>query len=263
MFDLMRLLRERNLLPRSANRRRSVERGAAMSIATRRWVYLAVFLSAFVVPIGITTTDLILLPTGGDAARSWAAGLPQGQVDLAAVHLSDYPRAYRRALIGRMSPSAVAVAWRSHMSGFIRDHRDLKVEQVAAIRTSIALISPEVFVPRPDPERVAAIRFAAARVRFVLGDRAARELFTELGPARVTSTSVLPLRIRLAEALRSRLVLEADGPDCQCADDLWGCSLGMHCQAGADGCNPDTTWPACGLLWLDDCIGMCKLNDPD
>ncbi len=230
-----------------------------MSTVTKRWVYLCMLLSLIAVPFALVSSDLVLHRTAQDAARSWAVSLSDREKVEASRHVADYPRAYRKALLTELPPAARAQVWRGFLSRYLREHESLRPHEVDAVKEALELMTPELFIDRPSGPRADAIRSAADAVRRELGDSAARELLADLGPAHLVSSPALSLRTRVGDALRNQFVLEA-AESCQCAEDFWGCSSGMHCEEGAGGCTKDTTWPACGLLWMDDCIGLCTLN---
>jgi hypothetical protein len=185
--------------------------------------------------------------------------LDHSQKVKASATISALPLEYRRALMGALTPNERAEVWQGVVQSYITHTPNLNAAQVEALNTAMSTMVPALFSGAADPETLAAAQSAASAVERVLGPDATRQLFFTLGPA-AGDRSSLPLRARLAEALKGSFTLLASG-DCDCNhDQAWfSCGFGEICSE-LTGCTIDDTWPMCGPEWAYACDGLCSLH---
>lgn len=179
----------------------------------------------------------------GDEAWPADAAVSENEAAQAYATLVAQSAGERRRSYGAMPGSMRAALWMHQLRSALRTRSDLTTAQRSVIRRTLILLKAGV------PEMDARLHDLAAQARAEFGDKAARDLFAELGPRDV---DVQP---DPASALhRPR---PADFPTCTCntASDFCG-SRATCWQAG--GCY--FTSLGCGFLWNYSCIGLCQPN---
>ena len=225
-----------------------------MSVTVRRRLLFALVVLALTIPAESVLLRALAAPTQADAASQFAASLGSADLSAAASQIEAYPFTYRRAIMSVLPPAARAAVWQGHIAAYLAMHPELSPSSVALLRNTIALITPDVMSGNGAAN--AQISNVAAQIQATLGKDVADYLLYRLGPKDTTSSSsILPIRERLANFVRDEFTLIARSNDCDCSTD-WGCDAGNHCD-GSTGCNPDNDWPMCGWLWNETCDGSC------
>jgi len=205
-------------------------------------------------------TETILLkalgtPDSKQAAQQWVQGLTPSQLSSAAGAIQSYPFEYRRAIMNALSPALRSSVWQDYIEGYLTANPNLDNATASALQSAIALLTPDLLSRSATDDERAEIHAIAAQVTASLGEDAALDLLYRLGPADGTFPSAEPMTEKLADFLRRSFTLYAGGRNCNC-NTGWGCDGGTYCSTSL-GCNPVTTWPACGWLWEDPCDGAC------
>jgi hypothetical protein len=225
-----------------------------MSVTVRRRLLFALVVLALTIPAESVLLRALAATSTTDAATQFASSLSYSSLTAAASQIESYPFAYRRAIMAALPPAVRAVVWQAHIAAYITLHPELDPSSVAALKTMIGLITPDVMSGSGASN--AQISAIAVQIQATLGKSVADYLFYRLGlPDTSTSSNVLPIRERLANFVRSEFTLLARASDCNCSTD-WGCDSGNHCD-NSTGCNVDNTWPMCGWLWNESCDGSC------
>jgi hypothetical protein len=173
----------------------------------------------------------------------------------AADSIQSYPVMYRKEIMRALTPTLRAEIWREHIQRYMDTHAHLSSDAIPVLKGAIALITPELFDPRGNKQREATA-LLADQLTAILGRGEAEYLLYRLGPRDAQTASIEPLGMRLANHVRDFFAVLALADDCDCSSQ-WGCEgVAETCRTG--GCNVDSSWPACGWLWNEDCDGQCS-----
>jgi len=225
-----------------------------MSVNVRRRLLFALVVLVLTIPAESVLLRALAATSTTDAASQFASNLSYASLTAAASQIEAYPFTYRRAIMSALPPAVRATVWQSHIAAYITMHPELDPSSVAALKTMIGLITPDVMSGSGASN--AQISVIAVQIQATLGNSVADYLFYRLGlPDTSTSSNILPIRERLANFVREEFTLIARASDCDCSTD-WGCDAGGHCD-NSTGCTPDNTWPMCGWLWNETCDGSC------
>ncbi len=179
------------------------------------------------------------------------------------MRIRDYPLEYRRAILKVLPPEQRAAAWRAAIADYIQRQPTLSDMHVNVLENAMARLSPEWFSPPLADQHYQEVDAIVNATHALLGAKATRELFYTLGPD--NSSAALPLRLRLAEHIRTLFEARAD-PPCNCSMewsymcDEWGVPEGDQCSQANVSCSADVEWPMCGALWSYACDGTCRQN---
>jgi hypothetical protein len=156
------------------------------------------------------------------------------------------------------TPERRSEIWRRAINRYVNTHPDLSAEAVAALQTAFTLASPEN-LSAPSAAAKAQTAAVGAQLRVLLGKEEADDLLYRLGPRDGMFASHAPVSHQLTNWVRSKLTAFAApfALDCDC-NLGWGCEAVFATCRDNTGCEPDTSWPACGFLWNSDCDGKCK-----
>lgn len=233
-----------------------------MTTRTRRLAILAILVVAITIPTEVVFLQAITQDSRS-AAGAWASSLSSDDLKTAASRIDQLPIQYRKALLRRLGPQAGAEIWTRHITRYRDAHPELSKEQVSALNAVLGLISTETFT-FPTTEERAASTVMADRIGELFGEDVKRFLMHDLGPRSVTfMTQATPIRQRLQDFVREHFVVNAgDGARCDCVD-YYECDSGrtgssICSPAATSGCTLDSSWPACGFLWLEECSGRCQ-----
>jgi hypothetical protein len=227
----------------------------------RRLLFCAVVLALTVpaewVLVKAVTTD------ARTAAAQWADGLSASALEVAASEVQNYPFQYRKEVMRRLSPKRRAEVWVDHIAAYRDARPELSTDQVDALNAAIASAKATFSAPSQDTRVVAKI--VAERITDLFGADVADYLMHRLGDrTTLMLTSATPWHLKLADYVRDRFVVQAEADDpCYCSMDF-GCDLmsGTTCDDSTT-CRVDSSWPACGWWWDDDCDGMCAIMETE
>lgn len=226
-----------------------------MTATTRRRVIACLIAVALTLPVEGILLQAISTPSTKQAVRAWVASLSPDDLLAAADSIQSYPVMYRKEIMRALTPALRAEIWREHIQRYMDTHPHLSSDAIPVLQGAIALITPELFDPRGDKQREATA-LIADQLTAILGRGEAEYLLYRLGPRDEKTASIEPIGMRLANQVRDFFAVLALADDCDCSSG-WGCEgLAETCRTG--GCNVDTSWPACGWLWNEDCDGQCS-----
>jgi hypothetical protein len=208
--------------------------------------------------------ELILLKAvtvnSATASEQWVGNLESSSLLAAAGEIQNYPLQYRKDIMKRLTPEERLAVWVDHIATYRDARPELSAEQVDALNAAIA--AAEATFTTPGDETRAATRIVAERVQELFGADVAEYLMYRLGnKTTLMLVSALPWHQKLADAVRDRFVVQADGAgDCWCNADF-GCDIiALTWCDGAVTCTIDNQWPACGWFWDEPCDGVCKVG---
>lgn len=230
-----------------------------MTTRTRRRLFVCAVIAALTLP-----AELILLKavstSQAAASEQWVAGLGPSNLAAAAEEIQNYPLQYRKDIMKRLTAQQRRAVWVDHIAAYRDARPELSTEQVDALNAAIA--SAEATFANPGDETRAATRVVAERVQELFGADVAEYLMYRLGnKTTLMLVSALPWHQKLADTVRERFVVQADGAgDCWC-NASFGCDiLALTWCDGAVTCTIDDRWPACGWFWDEPCNGVCKVG---
>lgn len=229
-----------------------------MTASTRKRVILALVVVALTLPAELVLLQALSNPDPRLAVKSWVAGLDAAELDRAAASVRLYPVIYRKAILKALSSDGRSNAVREHIQSYIDEHPGLDSTALVLLEAAKAFARPAVFEHPTAADRMVA-RIIGEQAITLLGPEDARYLFARFGPKDGQFTSIEPTGMRLTNWVRGLFVAMADVVDCDCNTDF-GCDSNMNCKAGT-GCTVDSSWPACGWLWLQDCDGVCRMAE--
>lgn len=228
-----------------------------MATTTKRWLWACTLFALLAAP-----ALLVLIPatfrSSAQEAKSWVLNRSDASVQAVSSRIQDFPVAYRREIMKRLTPEQRANVWRSHIQQYLDATPGVKPEAAAALKGISAFFTPELFKSRPTPEQLATLTALSNEVRTHLDADTANMLLTNLGPKDVRLQASLP---HFIDFVRRNFVVQAAAGDCSCASDSDYCDYGERCTTGK-GCNVDDSWPACGSGWFYDCNGVCCFTHP-
>jgi hypothetical protein len=231
-----------------------------MTGRTRRLLIACALLVALAVPVEAVLIAAIRTPDSTVAARDWAISLSASDLQDVALHIQDYPFLYRRAIMTALEPADRAQVWRRYLNGYVSSNPDLDASSLLLIDRAVSAMTAEVFDDDPPADRVAELASVFDLSLSTFGRRTATDLFMRLGPDD-GSDAALPLALRATNAVREWVTLHARAADCDCSTrfvtscDVAG-SAGDACSDAAS-CDPDVSWPMCGVAWSAPCNGLC------
>jgi hypothetical protein len=229
-----------------------------VTVTTRRRVILAAFVVALALPAEAVLLQALSDPDPKLAIRSWVSSLDETTLAAVADSVQDYPLAYRKEILRALDPDRRARTWRKHIRRYIDEHPDLDSSAVVTLEAALVLASPSVF-EQPTAEDRARVTAIAEQLVALIGREEAEKVLYRLGPRDGQFASREPLSMRLSNWVRGVAVAMADGTaDCDCNIDF-GCDGYTTVCAAGTGCEVDSSWPACGWFWMEDCNGRCRL----
>lgn len=230
-----------------------------MTVTTRRRVILAAFVVALALPAEAVLLQALSNPDPRLAIRSWVSSLDTNILAAVADYVQDYPFAYRKEILRALPADRRAHIWRGHLRRYLDAHPGLDSSAVVAIETAMVLASPSMF-EQPTAEDRARVVAVAEQLVALLGREEAENLMYRLGPRDGRFASREPFSMRMSNWVRGMAIAMAEeASDCDCNVDFGCDGFGVTCASGT-GCEVDTSWPACGWFWLEDCNGKCKTS---
>jgi len=228
-----------------------------MSSHTKRravWSIVAVLLT---LPPNLAAWDYLRHGEANSLALDWVEALTATELADAADNIADYPRTYRTAILGRLSPEARNDIWRKHLLVYMEQHPELTGDERLAIQSVLDLHTPALFSFPTDERLLTELRQVGEAATKVFGVPRTKEIFFGLGPEVNLFHSALPLRLRLADFFDRQIAAYAFD-DCDCYHDTAFnyCSFGMYCSELQGcvfqewGCGFSQTWPCDGLCVL-------------
>jgi hypothetical protein len=210
---------------------------------------------ALTLPVEAVLLQAISTPNTKQAVRQWVSSLSPDELVRAAEAIQSYPVIYRKEIMRALTPALRAGVWRDHIQTYMDTHPHLSSDAIPALQAALELITPDLFDPKGD-KRQKATALVAEQLAALLGRGETEYLLYRLGPRDEQTASIEPVGMRLTNYVRSLLVVLAEAEDCDCSSE-WGCEgYGESCRTNA-GCEIDSSWPACGWLWNEDCNGLC------
>jgi hypothetical protein len=228
-------------------------------VLKRRLIAFSV-VAALAVPVEAVLVAAMRTPDAAAAAGEWAARLSDNDLQDVAIRIQDYTYLYRRAIMTALEPEGRALVWRRYLAAYVQSHPDLDLTSRALIARASAAMTPEVFDDNPPADRVAELATIFDIALQLFGRTTATDLFMRLGPDD-GSDAALPLAQRLTDSVRNWITVYARAADCECSThfvtscDVSG-AAGDVCS-DALGCEPDVSWPMCGVAWAAPCNGTC------
>lgn len=213
-------------------------------------VVVAITLPAESILLQAVTTD------SGQAVTEWVASLSDASVNAAADQVQDYPLAYRKAIMGRLSAKRRSQVWQHHIEMYIDHNPQLDQTTVTALQAALDAASEDAF-ENPTTATRARVAAAGQQLLTLIGREDTEFLLFRLGPRDGTFASLEPISQKLANYVRHAFVVLARVDDCECNVDFGCGGYANHCEGGT-GCTPDTSWPMCGWFWNDPCDGECR-----
>lgn len=230
-----------------------------MKTRTRRRLFICAVIAALTLP-----AELILLKAvtvdSATASAQWVDNLQTSNLIAASAQIQNYPLQYRKEIMKRLTVEQRKDVWVDHIATYRDARPELSSEQVDALNAAIAAAKATFATPGDDTR--AATRVVAERVQDLFGADVARYLMYRLGnETTLMLVSALPWHQKLADTVRERFVVQADGAgDCWCNADF-GCDImAMTWCNGSVSCTVDDRWPACGWFWDEPCNGACRIG---
>lgn len=230
-----------------------------MTNRTRHRLFLCAVVAALTLP-----AELILLKavtvTSATASEQWVDSLQSSSLLAAADEIQNYPLQYRKDIMKRLTPEQRKDVWVEHIATYRDARPELSTDQVDALNAAIA--AAEATFANPGDDTRAATRIVAERVQELFGADVAEYLMYRLGnKTTLMLVNALPWHQKLADSVRDRFVVQADGAgDCWC-NASFGCDIiALTWCDGAVTCTIDNRWPACGWFWDEPCDGVCKVG---
>ena len=225
---------------------------------SRARLTVAVVAALIVVPPELTILSGVIAAlrdpvTPEEYVLARASALPQTTVELKSIPLS-----LRKAIFRALPPAERSRLWRAHFSEYVQTHEALDADQLAVLADAHALMSPTNLANADSPELRAAANEITVRARVAFPTQDTNELFYWFGPIR-------PVPLTASAALRSPsklhmfaylFVLNARMPPACSCNQEWDCGIaGPTCDLAGGACTVDSSWPACGPFWMQDCDG--------
>jgi hypothetical protein len=226
-----------------------------MTTRTRRTVLIALVAVALMLPVETILIRALSAPDEQSAARQWAEALSTTGLETAANDIQAYPFTYRKEIMRALTPAGRAATWSAHLQAYLDAQPGLNPAAVAVIEELLAVTTADNFA-NPNAALSEQVAGLAAEVEQLLGREEAEYLLYRLGPPDGSFASREPVVERLANAVRGWFVVLARIDDCNCSTGFGCDGFYTHCS-DEHACTPDTEWPACGWLWMQDCDGMC------
>ncbi|WAM25167.1 MULTISPECIES: bacteriocin fulvocin C-related protein [Myxococcus] len=188
----------------------------------------------------LLATATLLAPTSASAEDSCEAAQKQvqdwvnahaGNLPTELKDLRHLPMAYRKAVVAELSPVQKASLWREHLSQYAASHPDLSKPQVAALKSALALLTPELFTQEEHPS----LALIGAQIRDAFGAEEAIAIVATLGPVEAPADAPPAL-----------------APLCQCSRVSQYCGSNT-CRAYS--CTMQTS--GCGAFYQFRCDGLC------
>lgn len=228
-----------------------------MSPKTKRRVFVSMLMVALTLPAEVVLLKALQSPNDKIAATGWAAELDGSSLKAAAESIQSYSIAYRRAIMGALSPDRRAAVWRRHIDQYLANHRHLDDAAVGALKSARAALTPTVLGEKATARERANLEAAGKVLDAVLGEEESNYITRDLGTRTTTLAGAEPLLDKLANYARSQFILMARLSDCDCAADR-DCGYYVSYCNTSYGCNVSTGWPMCGYFWNTPCNGMCS-----
>jgi hypothetical protein len=214
---------------------------------------------ALTLPAELVLLEALSAPDDQSAAREWAASLDAAELAAAGEQVRGYSYLYRREIMRASSPDGRAKNWRNHFARYRADHPELTSEALDVLAAADSVVTPQA-LSDPTPEVRASMTAVANQMVNVLGREEAEYLLVWMGPRETAFSSALePLTLKLASAVRRVFVVAARADDCDCATEF-GCYFYYEQCSDDEYCEPDTSWPACGWWWNEECDGVCVVG---
>lgn len=227
-----------------------------MSPKTQRRVFVSLLMVALTLPAEVVLLKALQAPNDKVAATEWAADLDGASLDAAAESIQSYSVAYRRAIMGALSPKKRAAVWRDHIDQYMASRR-LDVAAVDALKAARAALTPTVLGEKATAAERAALEEAGKQIDAALSEEESNYVTRDLGTRTATLAGGEPLLDKLANYARNQFILMARTSDCECAADRDCGYYVAYCNTSY-GCNVSTGWPMCGYFWNTPCNGMCS-----
>ncbi len=227
-----------------------------MTTKTRRRLIMCAAVVALTLPAESILLQAVATPDPAQAVNLWAGSLSGAGLDAAADRVQDFPFAYRKAIMGRLSAARRSAVWQHHIQMYIDHNPQLDPATVTALQAAKDAASSDAF-DSPTTATRARVAAAAQQLQTLIGREDTEFLLFRLGPRDGTFASIEPISQKLANYVRQAFVALARADDCECNTDFGCGGYTTHCEGGT-GCTPDTSWPMCGWLWNDPCDGECR-----
>jgi len=228
-----------------------------VSPKTQRRVFVSLLMVALTLPAEVVLLKALQAPNDKVAATEWAADLNRTSLDAAARSIQSYSVAYRRAIMGALSPNKRAAVWRDHIDDYLASHRRLDDAAVGALKAARAALTSTVLGEKATAAERAALEEAGKQIDAALGEEESNYVTRDLGTRTATLAGGEPLLDRLANYARNQFILMARLSDCDCAGDRDCGYYVAYCNTSY-GCNVSSGWPMCGYFWNTPCNGMCS-----
>jgi hypothetical protein len=211
---------------------------------------------ALTLPVEVVLLEALATSSTDVAVYEWVSELSAEELDRVADNVVYYPATYRKEVLRALGPQRRSEVWRDHIRTYVAERPWLSADVISVLDAAMTLLTPEALSQPSDHDRAQGL-LVAEQVERLLGREEAEYLLYRLGPRDDLQTaSAEPLRMRLANYVRSLMVVEARVPTCACNLE-WGCDgFSTHCSSLLE-CNPDEEWPMCGWLWQYVCDGRC------
>jgi len=211
---------------------------------------------ALTLPVEVVLLEALTTSSTDAAVYEWVADLSADELNRVADQIVFYPELYRKEVLRALRPDRRAEVWRDHIRTYIAERPGLSADVLPVLEAAIALLTPRALSTPSDADRAQA-RLVAQQVEDLLGREEAEYLLYRVGPRDDQQVaSAEPLQMRLANYVRSLMVVEARTVSCQCNLEFGCDGFSTHCSSLLE-CTPDEEWPMCGWMWQEVCDGRC------
>ena len=177
-----------------------------MSPKTRRRVFVSLLMVALTLPAEVVLLKALQASNDKVAADGWVADLDSASLDAAAQSIQSYSVAYRRAIMGALSPNKRADAWRDHIDQYIANRGNLDAAAVDALTSARAALTRTVLGEKATSAERARLEAAGKQLDAVLGEEEANYITRDLGPRPATLAGAEPVLDRLANFVRNQFI---------------------------------------------------------
>lgn len=230
-----------------------------MATMSRWGISLAAVIACLVVPaeFSVLVGTYRALQEPSRSPEEWVAA-HAAELPRTSVEIKSLPVSVRKAVFRALPPMERSMLWRAHFADYVQAHDGITTEQLDVLNDACELMSPDNLVGTNTPEVRSKATEIISRAMTAFPAEETNELFYWFGPRR-------PLRLAVSATLRKPSMLQTLAElytldakrlrSCSCNQDA-GCGVaGPTCDHAGGPCATDSTWPACGFLWMWDCDG--------
>jgi len=148
---------------------------------------------ALTLPVEVVLLEALATPEEDVAIQEWVEGLSIDDLDRVADRVAFYPVAYRKPVLGALTPIRRSEVWRDHIRTYIAERPGLSDDVIPALEAAIELATPQALSTPSAADRAHTIRVAIADDA-VPEDPPTREAMLKLSKPRLCQQCHIPNR---------------------------------------------------------------------